>query len=262
MSESKIGLQMYTVRDFVKTPEQYKETLKKIAEIGYSVIQTKCPAFFTETEYVALLQQYGLKADSVYVSAKNAAAEVDGAARLAELYGCTAARTNSIPDQYTESAEGYREYAKILNHSGRLCRDAGLRMMYHFHAFEWRQFGNERGIDILLNETDPDCVFFQPDVFWLTQAGTEPSRSLKLFQNRAFFLHVKDYAITTRKGEKESVPSMFAPVGTGNLHWDAILRTAEEMQIERFVVEQDKCHGDVWEAVRISLENLHAMGLR
>ena len=105
-----------------------------------------------------------------------------------------------------------------MNAEGNACRRAGLRYMYHFHSFEWISFGKERGIDILLNETDPAAVFFQPDVFWLTNAGTEPSSSLKLFRGRAFSIHVKDYAIRQPEGKIENVPFFYAPVGTGNLN--------------------------------------------
>ena len=36
---SRIGLQMYTMRDYVKTLEDYKTTVTKVAEIGYKVLQ-------------------------------------------------------------------------------------------------------------------------------------------------------------------------------------------------------------------------------
>ena len=40
---SRIGLQMYTMRDHVKTLEDYKATVTKVAEIGYKVLQmTMC----------------------------------------------------------------------------------------------------------------------------------------------------------------------------------------------------------------------------
>lgn len=34
-----VGAQLYTVRDFCKTPEDLAETLKKIADIGYTSVQ-------------------------------------------------------------------------------------------------------------------------------------------------------------------------------------------------------------------------------
>ncbi len=252
---------MYTMRDHMRTLEDYKETVKKVSEIGYKVLQMTRPDFISLEDNIALLSQYGLCADSVYRPVQEVEKEAESAAREAEMYGCDVIRTNSIPEEMRRSAEGYREFAKMMNNSGRACKAVGLRYIYHFHAFEWIRFGGKRGIDILLEETDPECVFFQPDVFWLTNAGTEPSVSLRMFAGRAFTMHVKDYAIRQLDGAIENVPYFFAPVGTGNLNWEGIRRTADEIGIKRYVVEQDMCEGDVFEAIRVSYDNLRRMGL-
>ena len=41
----KIGAQLFTVRDFTKTLDDFAETLKKIADIGYTTVQVSgtCP---------------------------------------------------------------------------------------------------------------------------------------------------------------------------------------------------------------------------
>ncbi len=53
----------------------------------------------------------------------------------------------------------------------------------------------------------------------------------------------------------------FAPVGTGNLNWPGILKTAEAIGIERYVIEQDIVDGDVFTAIQTSVDNLKKMGL-
>ena len=35
----KIGAQLYTLRDFCKTPEDFSNTLAKVADIGYTTVQ-------------------------------------------------------------------------------------------------------------------------------------------------------------------------------------------------------------------------------
>ena len=74
-------------------------------------------------------------------------------------------------------------------------------------------------------------------------------------------MHVKDYAIRQLEGVIESVPYFFAPVGTGNLNWDGIMKTANEIGIRSFVVEQDMCDGDTFDSIRVSYENLSKMVL-
>ena len=39
MEKSVIGAQLYTLRDYLKTPADIAKTLKEVREIGYSVVQ-------------------------------------------------------------------------------------------------------------------------------------------------------------------------------------------------------------------------------
>ena len=39
MSDSRIGAQLYTLREFTKTPADIAETMKKVREIGYEAVQ-------------------------------------------------------------------------------------------------------------------------------------------------------------------------------------------------------------------------------
>jgi sugar phosphate isomerase/epimerase len=258
---SQIALQMYTCRDHMKTLAEFESTLNKVAQIGYRYVQISKPAFLGMSELTDLLHKYGLTADSVFSPTGNIIDNIDQIKKDADILGTDVVRTDSIPSVLRTSTEGYHEFAKRMNQEGRALQKAGLRYIYHFHAFEFISFGDIRGIDILLNETDPEAVMFQPDVFWLTSAGTEPSVSLKMFKGRAFYMHVKDYAIKQLKGAIENVPSHFAPVGTGNLNWEGILNAAKNIGIQRYVVEQDQCDGDVFEAIMISYDNLRKMGI-
>lgn len=258
---SKIGLQMYTLRNYMKDEAQLDETLRRVAKIGYRNVQISVPPFTTAASVRTLLDKHGLRADSVFAQSMTIPANIDAIAENARAFDTDFVRLDSIPaDMQTES--GYREYAKILESSGMLLAQRGLKLFYHFHAFEFARFGNDkRGIDILLSDTTAENVGFQPDVFWLTSAGTEPSTSLLMFQGRARYMHVKDYMMKPRDGILESVPRAFAPVGHGNLNWPGILRAAKEIGIEKFVVEQDECDGDPFEQIAVSFQALKAMGI-
>lgn len=256
---SKIGIQMYTLREFIKDEAGLRDTLQKLAEIGYQSVQITKPSFLTTEQLAELLAEYGLEADSVFCPVTKLEDSLDSISQETKLLQTNVVRTDSIPPEYRRSVSGYRDFAKLMTRQALLLKERGLRYLYHFHAFEFISFGEERGIDILLNETDPEIVMFQPDVFWLAAAGVEPSAFLRNFQGRAFYLHVKDYAIGQLEGSIESVPYLFAPVGQGNLNWLGIMRSAREIGIEQFVVEQDYCAGDVFAAVKASYDNLKKM---
>ncbi len=259
---SQIGLQMYTLRKYMNDAAQLKETLRRVAERGYRNVQISVPDYIAVEALQEELEKNGLAADSAFAPSMKITGMVDQIVRHARALRTDVVRTDSIPAEWAQSEQGFRDYADVLNRAGRALADHGLKLYYHFHAFEWINFkSGVRGMDILLNETDPRTVGFQPDVFWLTAAGTEPSSSLLLFRGRARYMHVKDYAIIPRTGILESVPRAFAPVGEGNLNWAGIISAAGEAGIERFVVEQDQCDGDEFDAIRVSLENLNRLGV-
>ena len=61
---SQFGIQMYTLRETMKTPEDYETTLRRVAEMGYTNVQLTPPAFSGAEDTQRLLEKYGLAADS------------------------------------------------------------------------------------------------------------------------------------------------------------------------------------------------------
>lgn len=258
---SRFSIQMYTLRKSMQTPEDFEKTLTRVAEMGYKSVQITTPNFTSTAVLAKQLYNKGLSADSAFCDVYQIPEKIDQICRDADLLGTNVLRTNSIKSEDRYKADGYHRFAMHLNNCGKLLRSKGLEFMYHFHSFEFIKFSDTRGIDILLSETDPEYVMFQPDVFWLTAAGTEPSRSLEMFKGRARYMHCKDYVITVGNGEKlEEITNASAPVGTGNLNWDDIFKTAKAIGIENFVAEDDMGVLDPFESASISLLNLNKMG--
>ncbi len=257
----KIGLQMYTLRQAMTTPEDFSDTIRRVAEMGYKSVQITPPSFSNAKDVAAQLAQYGMTADSAIHTVMTIPENVGKITETATLLGTDVVRTDSIPPEWRIHEEGYHRFAEHLNRCGRLLKEQGLRFMYHFHAFEYIKLGDVRGMDILLTETNPDYVLFQPDVFWLASAGTEPSEELKRYRGRMAYMHLKDYVIVPSGTDTlEVTKAVSAPVGVGNLNWPAILETAKSLGVENLVVEDDfNCYCDPFESAQISYNNLKKM---
>jgi sugar phosphate isomerase/epimerase len=52
-----------------------------------------------------------------------------------------------------------------------------------------------------------------------------------------------------------------AEVGEGNLNWSTILPACRAAGVQWYAVEQDVCQRDPFESLKISYNNLKAMGL-
>lgn len=256
-----ISVQMYTLRDFMKTRDDVSKTLKRVSEIGYKYVQISTPAFMSVAELKAMLDEYGLKADSVMAPTSTVPEKLDDIVKYAEILETDVVRTDGIPYRLATSEAGYHEYSRILQNAGKLLNSRGLKFMYHNHAIEYINFDTCTGMDILLANTSPEHVMFQPDVHHIAAAGAEPSVALYAFKGRCEYVHMQGYAIIPGEGFDKSVPRRTVPVGTGNLNWQGIVKTCRDIGVKLFVVEQDYCIGDPFDEVKLSFENLLKMGI-
>ncbi len=88
-------------------------------------------------------------------------------------------------------------------------------------------------MELLVRNTDPENVWFQPDVYWMQCAGVEPSSALTLFAGREFSMHVEDYAVRPLEGVIEPVPRRCVAVGEGNMNYRGIIAQAAEVGVAR-----------------------------
>ena len=65
MTVMQFGIQMYTLRDFMKTREDLAQTLHRVAALGYTNVQITKPGYLTYPEMQDMLADCGLRADSV-----------------------------------------------------------------------------------------------------------------------------------------------------------------------------------------------------
>ena len=256
-----LSLQMYTLRKSMTTRSDLAQTLRRVSEMGYRSVQITPPAFVTIEEMAQMLKENGLQADSAIRKLYEIPDHIDECAHAAEVLETDVVRTDSICRADRLDRDGYLRAAAHLERCGRELHARGLQFMYHFHSFEFVKLGDTRGIDILLENTSPEYVLFQPDVFWLTAAGCEPSAELRKFSGRARYLHMKDYVIVPAELDAvEQTVRASAPVGTGNLNLSAILSTAREIGIDNFVAEDDMGVLDPFDSAALSLVNMKKLG--
>ena len=63
---SKISLQMFTMRDYTKTPEDLTKTIEKLSDIGFEMLQYSIPESFDAKEVKKIFDGNGITNDSVF----------------------------------------------------------------------------------------------------------------------------------------------------------------------------------------------------
>ena len=108
-----IGAQLYTARKYTQTLEDFSETLKKVADIGYKVVQVSgtCPY---EPEWLREeLAKNGLKCVLTHTTKQ---AQLEGGDKSLEevvafhaIYGCKNIGVGGIPGSFGELSEASYE---------------------------------------------------------------------------------------------------------------------------------------------------------
>lgn len=259
---NRISLQMFTMRDFTSTANDLERTVERLSRIGFEMLQYSIPKTIDAKEVKKIFDKNNMKNDSVFCSVLELEERCAEILEQCELFDTNFVRIDSIPRGLTNSAAGYKMFARYLNEAAAELKRHGRKLLYHFHAFEFIRFNDTTGIEIILSETDPEAIEIIPDTHWIQSGGKSPKEFLEQYKNRYTYVHTKDFAISEMGDTWESRPICFAPVGEGNLNWSEILEVCKNNSVKSYAIEQDDCYGrDPFDCVESSFNYLMKMGV-
>ena len=257
------GLALYTLRDAMA--QDPKGTLQTVAEDGYAYVEAagyEDGMFYgmTPEAFKSFLDSINITPMSTHqgsVSLENADQMIADVKAAGFKYFVVPVPPMGMftfdAESQTLGMEGTpKELADILTTLGKKCKEQGLTLLYHNHDFEYKE--NAEGIipiDYLLENTDPELVNFQMDLYWVTKAGADPVAYFEKYPGRFKLWHVKDMDDQGR----------FAPVGEGSIDLARILANKEKSGMEYYFVEQDQpFNHKPLEAIKISHKALGELG--
>jgi sugar phosphate isomerase/epimerase len=229
----KIGAQLYTVRDYTRTPEAIEETLRKIKAIGFDVIQISGFGPCGTDLLAGWIRELGLDVCVTHTPWARLADPEELKKVVAEhrKIGCRHIGLGALPAEiYPNSYEGYTRFIKKMNGICERIQGEGLSFGYHNHDFEFQRWNHVPAIDRLIGEC-PGLKFIL-DTCWVQAGGGNPLSYIKKLEGRIEVIHLKDYRIVNRARQ-------FAEIGEGSLDWDAIIPLCKAQGIPYAVIEQD-----------------------
>lgn len=227
------GIQLYTLRDIIG--DDPRGVISSLAEFGYKQIESYEGSMgifwgMSHTEFKQFMDEQGLTLVSTHANVfENYQQKVD---QLAEI-GATYITCPYIGPQ--ETINDFYQLAEQFNELGQIANDAGLKFAYHNHAYSFEEVDGEIPQVVMMENTDPNLVDYQLDMYWVRAAGEDITEWLERYPNRFTSGHVKDFS----GGENpESVV-----IGTGTIDYPSILQVAQENGMEYFIVEQEAYTG-------------------
>lgn len=247
-----IGIQLYTLRNLVE--EDFEGTLRKLARIGYKTIEAagynngKFYGFEPQT-YRRKLEDLGLIPLSSHssVSPENIQKTIVDTLKAGMQYLVLP----FIPQEKRQSLDDYKRLADELNKMGMMCKKAGLIFGYHNHDFEFHKKDNQVPFDLLLENTDPDYVTMELDIYWMRFARKDPIDYFERYPGRFSLWHVKDMADSPDKQTTE--------IGSGVIGFPTLFASAEQAGLKHYFVEQETFTIDPIQSVAQSFNYLNSL---
>jgi sugar phosphate isomerase/epimerase len=252
MKISQVALQLYTLRDYLKTPTDIRHALKKVRAIGYESVQASGLGPIEDAELVEILRGEGLGLCATHEGSDLIRQEPEKVAAKLSRLGCKYT-AYPYPAGVDWSKPGDVEsLVADLDRAGAVLAKAGQVLTYHNHAVELTRFQGSTALDYIYAKSNPRNLQGEIDTYWIQNGGGDPVAWCAKLAGRLPLLHIKDYTV------QPSGKPDFAAIGSGNLNWPAIIAAAEKSGCEWFIVEQDATPGSPFDAVKQSFDYIKA----
>ena len=256
MSQNTLAAQLFTVREFTRTLDDFTDSIAKISAIGYTAAQVSAIGPISPEDVKKICDDNGITIVNTHIAWDRLQNDISAVIDEHNLWDCRHVAVGSMPRHFIEAGEeGLRQFIVEANEVGKTLHEAGLTFSYHNHSFEFMRYGDKNGLELLFEETDPRYVQAELDTFWIQFGGGDVCDWILRVKDRMPVVHFKDMAMV---GWREQV---MKEVGEGNLNWPGILEACRQANVEWYAVEQDICPGDPFESLATSYRNLAKMGL-
>lgn len=209
--EKQLGIATYSVKGLESDIEG---SFKILQESGYTVMEisnynarNREVAGYSPKDYADLAEKYGMDIISSHARASFDVSDVEGTlAAWGQVFddhkvmGC---KYVVFPmNRWANTVEQMKVECELMNKIGEEANKRGIKFGYHNHNFEFELIPDSDQMieDFLIANTDADKVFFQMDVYWVTEGKQDPVAYLKKYPDRFKVLHIKDDYVIGESG--------------------------------------------------------------
>jgi len=243
MMAQEIGLQMGSMRGMSK--EGVPAMLARIKELGVTELEGGNSRGVDRETFKKLLKENGLKIIAVGGSFERLQNKdsLQTVIATAKDLGAQYVICYWIPhdgDNFTYA--DMKKGVEVFNEAGKTLKENGLTLSYHAHGYEFREYKEGKGtlFEYMMDNTKPEYVTFQMDVFWIKNPGQDPVALLKKYPTRWKSLHLKDRKIGTPNnlnGRQDKETNVV--LGTGDVGIAEIMKTAKQLGIKHYFIEDE-----------------------
>lgn len=275
MKKALIGYQLYSARE--ECAKDLLGVMKQLKALGYDAVEFAGFYGHTAEEIKGMLAEAGLVAISDHVPYAAIVADMFGVIRDHLTIGCKYIAIPYLGDEDRPGQPGFAAVLRTINKFGKLCKAAGIQLLYHNHDFEFVTISGQFGLDFIYDVVGEEYLQTELDMCWVKYAGQNPAEYVKKYAGRCPVVHLKDY-VGVKSGDKnpyaligdesseekqDTTAFEFRPVGYGCQNVPEVVESAIACGAKWFVVEQDQSPTrPPLEAAKMSIETLKKIGLK
>jgi len=237
----KVGLQLYTVRDLMKS--DFDGTIARVASIGYKEVEFAGYFGRTGEQVRAACEKNGLAPVSTHVQYDELDDKFPAVVETSKTIGLKYIVCPWIPEELRKSPDIWKQASEKFNRCGEQSQKAGIQFAYHNHWFEFLPVDGKLPYDELLKECDASRVKMEMDLCWITAAGADPLKYFNTYPGRFPLVHVKDLKtmphITAGGAQNYGDTVDLTEVGSGLIDWKRIFAQSDKAGIKHYIVEHD-----------------------
>lgn len=234
----RFALQTFTVRKFLKSPAAIETCFARIAEMGLNAV---------ELAYIRLkpdeinavgraCKMHGITVGSTQITFDFLNKRRDWVLDFHQQLDCSISSVSVLPLRVIHGKrEHLLRFAEQLDTLGQYYRERGLQLCFHHHDFEFRHYGNEIGLDLLLQNTSPENVGLELDTYWTARGGRAPQDMISDLNGRVKIVHLRDFKLRWKHFRLS--PSDTA-LGCGNLDFNRIVKSCIDKNVYYMAIEQ------------------------
>jgi len=217
--------------------KDYKAALTKVADIGYKYLEIGRYLGPSLEEFKTFLQEINL----VPIAGGASIADMLEDDKLKNMVDDALAMEKKYLVCYWPWLDGgedkklddFKVASERLNQVGEQCKEMGIKFAFHNHDKEFVPVeGYQWGYEVILENTDPNLVDMQFDLYWIIFGGGDPLYLFDNYPGRYKMFHVKDMDNTPEK--------LYTCPGYGVIDFAEIFARSRDAGVEYYIVEIDR----------------------
>lgn len=248
----KFGYQLSSITPYLQTEEDLRESLRKIAAIGYTEVQLQgVPYTIPDNAVASALRESGLSCIAMQEDFPVGFGDQPRqAVERALACGCKYLSFAKWPGLLT-SLEELDSYAEALYPVCKLAESSGLALSFHPIGPDFMPLDGVPTYERLM-ERLPDSVQLTFCVSSCFGTGVEPADVLEKFAGRVDLVHFKDASL------QPDGPHL-VPLGEGNTDWAPIAAACEQAGVRYIYAEQERWDRDAFDCAAASFRYLQGL---